>query len=57
VSSEEEDITEESVEDISAGVNPQILENGLDYNSRRSTRTRKPPKLLTLSDFQADIKW
>jgi hypothetical protein len=57
VSSEEADTTEESVEDISAGVIPQILHDGLDYNTRRSIRTRNPPKLLTFSYFQTDRKW
>jgi hypothetical protein len=57
VSSEEENTTEESVEDISAGVIPQTPDDGLDSNTRRSTRTRNPPKLVTFSDFQADRKW
>jgi hypothetical protein len=57
VSSEEEDTTEEHVEDISAGVLPQIQDDGLDSNTRRSTRTGNPQNLLTFSYFQADRKW
>jgi hypothetical protein len=58
VSSEEEDnATDESIESISTEVIPQVIDDGLDSNARRSTRTRNPPKLLTFSDFQADRKW
>jgi hypothetical protein len=57
MSSEEEDAIVEIVEDISAGVIPQILDDGLDANAKRCTRTKNPPKLLTLSDFQVDRKW
>jgi hypothetical protein len=34
-----------------------VIDDGLDSNARRSTRTRNPPKLLAFSDFQADRKW
>jgi len=51
VSSEEEvHATDQSVRDISAEAIPQLLNDGLDSNARRSTRTRNPPKLLTFAD-------
>jgi hypothetical protein len=55
-SGEEDNATDESVEDISTEAIPQVIDDGLDSNARRSTRTRNPPKLLTFSDFQADRK-
>ncbi len=36
---------------------PQIVDDGLDSNTRRSNRTRNPPKLLTFKDFQAARNW
>jgi hypothetical protein len=56
-SGEEDNATDESVEDISTEAIPQVIDDGLDSNARRSTRTRNPRKLLTFSDFQADRKW
>ncbi len=32
---------------------PQIVDDGLDSNTRRSNRTRNPPKPLSFKDFQA----
>jgi hypothetical protein len=36
---------------------PQIVDDGLDANTRRSNRTRNPPKLLTFKNFQAARNW
>ncbi len=55
-SSEEEpteDIEDSKEEAGSSDVVPQIVDDGLDSNNRRSNRTRNPPKLLTFKDFQA----
>jgi hypothetical protein len=34
-----------------------MIDDGLDFNNRRSNRTRNPPKLLTFKDFQAARNW
>jgi hypothetical protein len=36
---------------------PQIVDDGLGSNTRRSSRTRNPPKLMTFKDFKAARKW
>ena len=59
-SSEEEatEGTEESHEPAgSSDTVPQIVDDGLDSNTRRSNRSRNPPKLLTFKDFKAARNW
>ncbi len=55
--SSEEKVTEGSEENNeeaeSPDIVPQIADDGLGSNTRRSNRTRNPPKLLTFKDFQA----
>ena len=33
------------------------MDDGLDSNTRRSNRSRNPPKILTFKDFQAARNW
>jgi hypothetical protein len=59
-SSEEEtteSLEESSEEAGSSEIIPQIIDDGLDSNTRRSTRTRNQPKPLTFTDFQAARNW
>ncbi len=55
--SSEEEIAEEPEESNEvAGTSdliPYVIDVGLDTNTRRSSRTSNPPKLLTFKDFQA----
>ncbi len=57
--SSEEEVTEglekNNEEAGSSDIVPQIVDDGLDSNTRRSNKTRNPPKLLTFKDFQAAI--
>ncbi len=59
--SSEDEISEDSEESNGEAVNPdmvpQVVNDGLDTNTRKSVRTRKPPKLLTFKDFQAARNW
>jgi hypothetical protein len=55
-SSEEEiaDDSEETTEEIEGSATvPLIVDDGLESNTRRSSRTRNPSKQLTFKDFQA----
>ncbi len=54
IADDPEEVTEET--EGSATV-PQIVDDGLDSNIRRSNRTRNPPKVLTFKDFQAARHW
>ncbi len=54
IADDPEEVTEET--EGSATV-PQIIDDGLDSNTRRSKRTRNPPKVLTFKDFQAARHW
>ncbi len=59
--SSEEEVTESSEENNeeadSSDIAPQIVDDGLDSNTRRCNRTRNPPKLLTFKDFQVAKNW
>jgi hypothetical protein len=59
--SSEEEIAEDSEETTEetegSDIVPQIVDDGLDSNTRRSNRTRNPPKLLTFKYFQAARHW
>ncbi len=60
--SSEEESTEglqESNEEASGSsdIVPLIVDYGVDSNTRRSNKTRNPPKLLTFKDFQAARNW
>ncbi len=52
-----EDLEDSKEEAGSSDAVPQIVDDGLDSNTRRSNRTRNPPKLLTFKDFQAARNW
>jgi hypothetical protein len=54
IADDPEEVTEET--EGSATV-PQTVDDGLDSNTRRSNRTRNPPKVLTFKDFQAARHW
>ncbi len=57
----EEEIAEDSEENneeaVTSDTVPQVVDDGLDINTRRSNRSRNPPKLLTFKDFQAARNW
>ncbi len=59
--SSEEKVTEGSEEKNeeadSPDIAPQVVDDGLGSNTKRSNRTRNPPKLLTFKDFQAARHW
>ncbi len=60
--SSEEKVTEASEDSNaeeagSSDIVPQIVDDGLDSNTRRSNRTMNPTKLLTFKDFQAARNW
>ncbi len=59
--SSEEEIAEEpddsNEEAGNSDIVPQVVDDGLDTNTRRSSRTRNPPKLLTFKDCQAARNW
>ncbi len=51
-SSEEKTTTEESDEgEVNSDTIPQFMDDGLDTKTRRSSRTRNPPKILTFKDL------
>jgi hypothetical protein len=59
-SSEEEDTqgSEGNNEEAdSSDIVPQVVDDGLDSATRKSNRTRNPPKLLAFNDFQAARHW
>ncbi len=59
-SSEEEfteGLEENNEEAGSSNIVPQIVDDGLDSSTRRSNRTRNPPKFLTFKDFQVARNW
>ncbi len=52
-----EGLEENNEEAGSLYIVPQIVDDGLDFNTRRSNRTRIPSQLLTFKDFQAARTW
>ncbi len=52
-----EGLEESNGEAGSSDIVPQIVDDGLDSNTRRSNRTRDQPKLLSFKDFQEAQNW